>query len=141
VIGFLRIVGILNAAVWFGAAVFFTFGAGFAPFSAEMKRLLGSNNYPYFSGAIAQILINSRMCAEGHRPICQDTGIVVAFLSIGMDVRWDAELSVSDMVNEGVRRLADEINSYYNDRPITIVGVPLSLNPLKARKPSWSGGA
>src|SRR3546814_6774697 len=39
--------------------------------------------------AIAQILINSRMCAEGHRPICQDTGIVTVFLRIGMDVRWD----------------------------------------------------
>ena len=55
--------------------------------------------------AIAQILINSRMCAEGHRPICQDTGIVTVFLSIGMDVRWvDATMGVEDMVNEGVRR-------------------------------------
>jgi hypothetical protein len=50
-------VGILNAAVWFGTAIFFTFGAGLAPFSQEMKTLLGPNNYPYFSGAIAQILI------------------------------------------------------------------------------------
>jgi hypothetical protein len=50
-------VGILNAGVWFGGAVFFTFGAGLAPFSQEMKTLLGPNNYPYFSGAIAQILI------------------------------------------------------------------------------------
>jgi len=57
VIGFLRFVGILNAGVWFGGAVFFTFGAGLAPFSQEMKTLLGPNNYPYFSGAIAQILI------------------------------------------------------------------------------------
>jgi len=54
--------------------------------------------------AIAQILINSRMCAMGHRPICQDTGIVTVFLRIGMDVRWDATMSVSEMVNEGVRR-------------------------------------
>ena len=54
--------------------------------------------------AIAQILINSRMCAEGHRPICQDTGIVTVFLKVGMDVRWDAKLSLDDMVNEGVRR-------------------------------------
>ena len=54
--------------------------------------------------AIAQILINSRMCAEGHRPICQDTGIVTVFLKIGMNVRWEATLSVEDMVNEGVRR-------------------------------------
>lgn len=56
-IGFLRFVGILNAAVWFGAAIFFTFGVGLAPFSQAMKDLLGPNNYPYFSGAIAQILI------------------------------------------------------------------------------------
>ncbi|MFK7733641.1 MAG: fumarate hydratase [Pseudomonadales bacterium] len=54
--------------------------------------------------AMAQILINSRMCAEGHRPICQDTGIVTVFIKIGMNVQWDAELSVSDMINEGVRR-------------------------------------
>ncbi len=55
--------------------------------------------------AMAQILINSRMCAEGHRPICQDTGIVTVFLKVGMDVRWDgATMSVDDMVNEGVRR-------------------------------------
>lgn len=55
--------------------------------------------------AIAQILINSRMCAEGHRPICQDTGIVSVFLEIGMNVQWpDATLSIEEMVNEGVRR-------------------------------------
>ena len=60
---------------------------------------------PAAKDAIAQILINSRMCAEGHRPICQDTGIVTVFLEIGMDVRWaDATMSVEDMVNEGVRR-------------------------------------
>ncbi len=54
--------------------------------------------------AIAQILTNSRMCAEGHRPICQDTGIVNVFLKVGMDVRWDTKLSLADMINEGVRR-------------------------------------
>ena len=54
--------------------------------------------------AIAQILTNSRMCAEGHRPICQDTGIVVAFVKVGMDVKWEGvTMSLSDMVNEGVR--------------------------------------
>ncbi|MDR0588067.1 MAG: fumarate hydratase, partial [Burkholderiales bacterium] len=53
--------------------------------------------------AIAQILTNSRMCAEGHRPICQDTGLVTAFVSIGMDVRFDtSSRSVVDMINEGV---------------------------------------
>jgi fumarate hydratase class I len=60
---------------------------------------------PAAKDAIAQILTNSRMCAEGKRPICQDTGIVVAFVKVGMDVRWkDATMSVTDMVNEGVRR-------------------------------------
>ncbi|MBT3625011.1 MAG: fumarate hydratase [Gammaproteobacteria bacterium] len=54
--------------------------------------------------AMAQILINSRMCAEGHRPICQDTGIVNVFLSVGMDVRFQSDLSLEDMINEGVRR-------------------------------------
>lgn len=60
---------------------------------------------PAARDAMAQILINSRMCAEGHRPICQDTGIVTVFLEIGMDVRWDdATMGLEDMVNEGVRR-------------------------------------
>ena len=64
---------------------------------------------PAAKDAIAQILTNSRMCAEGQRPICQDTGIVTVFMKVGMDVRWAsnsgaATLSVSDMVNEGVRR-------------------------------------
>ncbi|AAQ61137.1 fumarate hydratase [Chromobacterium violaceum] len=54
--------------------------------------------------AMAQILVNSRMCAEGRRPICQDTGIAVVFLKVGMKVQWDAQLSVQEMVNEGVRR-------------------------------------
>ena len=54
--------------------------------------------------AMAQILVNSRMCAEGHRPICQDTGIVTVFLKVGMNVRWDADFTVEEMINEGVRR-------------------------------------
>ena len=54
--------------------------------------------------AMAQILINSRMCAEGHRPICQDTGIVNVFLSVGMNVRFESKESLEDMINEGVRR-------------------------------------
>ena len=59
---------------------------------------------PAAKDAMTQILVNSRMCAEGRRPICQDTGIAVVFLKVGMDVQWDAELSVQDMVNEGVRQ-------------------------------------
>ena len=59
---------------------------------------------PGAKDAMAQILINSRMCAEGHRPICQDTGIVTVFLKVGMNVQWESDISVTDMVNEGVRR-------------------------------------
>jgi fumarate hydratase class I len=54
--------------------------------------------------AMAQILINSRMSAEGHRPICQDTGIAIAFIRVGMHVRWDTKVSLQQMVDEGVRR-------------------------------------
>ncbi|MBZ5487902.1 fumarate hydratase [Halomonas aquamarina] len=59
---------------------------------------------PAAKDAIAQILINSRMCATGHRPICQDTGIVTVFVHVGMNVTWEADMSLDDMVNEGVRR-------------------------------------
>ncbi|HLB15271.1 MAG TPA: fumarate hydratase [Burkholderiales bacterium] len=59
---------------------------------------------PAAKDAMAQLLINSRMSAEGHRPICQDTGICIAFLKVGMDVRWDTDLTVEEMVDEGVRR-------------------------------------
>ncbi len=59
---------------------------------------------PAAKDAMAQILVNSRLCALGHRPICQDTGIVTVFIEIGMDVRWQAELSVEAMINAGVRR-------------------------------------
>lgn len=64
---------------------------------------------PAAKDAIAQILTNSRMCAEGKRPLCQDTGIVVAFVKIGMNVSWvsasgDAELDIEQMVNAGVSR-------------------------------------
>ncbi len=59
---------------------------------------------PAAKDAIAQILTNSRMSAEGHRPICQDTGIAVVFLKVGMNVQWDATLSLQQMIDEGVRR-------------------------------------
>jgi len=59
---------------------------------------------PAAKDAIAQILINSRMAAEGHRPICQDTGIAIAFVKVGMDLRWDVQMTIDEMVNEGVRR-------------------------------------
>lgn len=58
---------------------------------------------PAAKDAIAQILTNSRMCAEGKRPLCQDTGIVVAFVKVGMQVRFEGDLTLEQMVNEGVR--------------------------------------
>ena len=73
-------------------------------FIQNLAQAYEKEQSPAARDAIAQILINSRMCAEGHRPICQDTGIVTVFLKIGMNVRWDAWMSVEDMVNEGVRR-------------------------------------
>ncbi|MDQ5911031.1 MAG: fumarate hydratase, class [Pseudomonadota bacterium] len=83
---------------------------------------------PAAKDAIAQILINSRMCAEGHRPICQDTGIALVFLKVGMDLRWDATLSVQEMVNEGVRR------AYLN--PDNKLRASVLLDPAGARKNS-----
>lgn len=60
---------------------------------------------PAARDAMAQILINSRMAAFGHRPICQDTGIVNVFIEVGMNVHWpDATMGLEDMINEGVRR-------------------------------------
>ena len=54
--------------------------------------------------AMAQILVNSRMCAEGHRPVCQDTGIVNVFMSVGQGVVFEGDMALLEMVNEGVRR-------------------------------------
>ena len=59
---------------------------------------------PAARDAIAQILVNSKLCAEGRRPICQDTGIVVVFLDIGMNVRWDSSQGIEAMVNDAVQR-------------------------------------
>ncbi len=73
-------------------------------FIQNLARAYEKEQSPAARDAIAQILINSRMCAEGHRPICQDTGIVTVFLKIGMNVQWNANMGVEDMVNEGVRR-------------------------------------
>jgi len=77
--------------------------------------------------AIAQILINSRMCAQGHRPICQDTGIVTVFVKVGMDVRWDgATMGLDEMINEGVRR------AYLN--PDNVLRASILADPAGARR-------
>jgi fumarate hydratase class I len=78
-------------------------------FIRGMARAYEREESPAARDAMAQILINSRMCAEGHRPICQDTGIVTAFLKVGMDVRFasdpgEEQKDVQQMVDEGVRR-------------------------------------
>ncbi|MCE2595291.1 fumarate hydratase [Motilimonas cestriensis] len=76
--------------------------------------------------AMAQILINSRMSAEGRRPICQDTGIVTAFVKIGMNVQWDSDLTVQQMIDEGIRR------AYNNaDNPLR---ASIVADPAGARK-------
>jgi len=75
-----------------------------ADFIAHLARAYEKEASPAAKDAIAQILTNSRMCAEGHRPICQDTGIVNVFLKIGMDLRFEGfPGSVEDAVNDGVR--------------------------------------
>src|SRR6185295_11173600 len=82
---------------------------------------------PAAKDAIAQILTNSRMSAEGRRPICQDTGIVNVFLKIGMDVRFEGfDGSIDDAVNEGVRR------GYLN--PDNVLRASVLDDPIFARR-------
>ncbi len=81
---------------------------------------------PAAKDAMAQILTNSRMCAMGHRPICQDTGIVVAFVRVGMQVQWQADLDIVGMVNEGVRR------AYLN--PDNVLRASVVSDPAGERK-------
>ncbi|MCG3186205.1 MAG: Fumarate hydratase class I, anaerobic [Rhodocyclaceae bacterium] len=93
-----------------------------ADFIRSLTRAYELEQSPAARDAMAQILVNSRMCAEGHRPICQDTGIVNVFLEVGMNVRWDATLSLEDMVNEGVRRAYNDAD---NPLRASIVSDPL----------------
>src|ERR1700733_11399963 len=73
----------------------------------NLARAYEMEQSPAAKDAMAQILINSRMCAEGHRPICQDTGIVTAFVKVGMEVKWQpgiaGMMTMQEMVDEGVR--------------------------------------
>ena len=114
-----------------------------ADYIAHLARAYESEASPAAKDAIAQILTNSRMCAEGHRPICQDTGIVNVFLKIGMDVRFEGfPGSIEDAVNEGVRRgyldpdntlrasvLADPIFERKNTKDNTPAVVHMSVVP------------
>jgi fumarate hydratase, class I len=114
-----------------------------ADYIAHLARAYEGEASPAAKDAIAQILTNSRMCAEGHRPICQDTGIVNVFLKIGMDVRFEGfPGSIEDAVNEGVRRgyldpdntlrasvLADPIFERKNTKDNTPAVVHMSVVP------------
>ena len=93
---------------------------------AHLARAYEREQSPAAKDAIAQILTNSRLCAEGQRPICQDTGIVNVFLKVGMNVRWDATLPLADMVNEGVRHA-------YN-HPDNKLRASILADPLFTRK-------
>jgi len=95
----------------------------------NLARAYELEESPAAKDAMAQILINSRMCAEGHRPICQDTGIVTVFVKVGMEVRWEGFTgSLDDAINEGVRRA-------YND-PDNKLRASILLDPAGARKNS-----
>jgi len=74
-----------------------------ADFIKAVKEAYDREESQSAKDAMAQILINSRMCAMGHRPICQDTGIVTVFVKVGMQVQWEGDMSLTDMINQGVR--------------------------------------
>jgi fumarate hydratase class I len=98
-----------------------------ADYIAHLARAYVREQGPAAKDAIAQILTNSRLCAEGKRPICQDTGIVNVFLKIGMDVRWEGFAgSIEDAVNEGVRR------GYLN--PDNVLRASVLDDPIFARR-------
>ena len=98
-----------------------------ADYIAHLARAYEREQGPAAKDAIAQILTNSRLCAEGKRPICQDTGIVNVFLKIGMDVRWEGFAgSIEDAVNEGVRR------GYLN--PDNVLRASVLDDPIFARR-------
>lgn len=96
-------------------------------FIAHLARAYEREESAAAKDAIAQILTNSRMSAEGRRPICQDTGIVNVFLKIGMDVTWEGFTgSIADAVNEGVRQ------GYLN--PDNVLRASVLADPIFERK-------
>jgi fumarate hydratase class I len=137
----------------------FQFIATYHPvdFIKAMGEAYEREESPAAKNAMAQILMNSRMSAEGGRPVCQDTGIAVVFLKIGMNVRWDAKLSVQEMVDEGVRRaytdkdnplrasmLADPAGTRKNTRDNTPAVVHMDIVPgdkVEVRLAAKGGGS
>ncbi|MBO6009838.1 MAG: fumarate hydratase, partial [Ruminobacter sp.] len=73
-------------------------------FVRALRKAYEREQNPAAKNAIAQILVNSKMCAIGHRPLCQDTGIVTCFVRLGMNVTFDGDMTIEEMVNEGTRR-------------------------------------
>ncbi|MCS6786877.1 MAG: fumarate hydratase [Thiobacillaceae bacterium] len=111
-------------------------------FVRALAQAYAREQSPAARDALAQLLINSRLSAEGHRPVCQDTGIAVVFLKVGMEVRWEGGLSLQAMVDEGVRQaytdpanplrasvLADPLGSRTNTRDNTPAVVHVELVP------------
>ncbi len=94
-------------------------------FIKSLHQAYEKEESPAARDAMAQMLVNSRMCAQGRRPLCQDTGIVTVFVKVGMQVSWDAKMSVTDMINEGVRRA-------YLD-PDNILRASIMADPAGAR--------
>jgi len=95
-------------------------------FVRAMTKAWEMEESPAAKDALTQILVNSRMSAEGHRPLCQDTGIVAVFVNVGMDVRWDdTSMDIQEMVDEGVRR------AYTN--PDNTLRASIMADPLGAR--------
>jgi fumarate hydratase class I len=94
---------------------------------AHLARAYEREQSPAAKDAIAQILTNSRMSAEGRRPICQDTGIVNVFVKIGMDVKWEGFTgSIADAINQGVRQ------GYLN--PDNVLRASVLADPIFERK-------
>jgi fumarate hydratase class I len=111
-------------------------------FVRAMKAAYDREQSPAAKDALAQILINSRMAAEGHRPLCQDTGMAVVFVKVGMDARFEPGMTLQAMVDEGVRRaythpdnplrasvLADPAGSRRNTRDNTPAVVHVEMVP------------
>ncbi|MCJ8336921.1 MAG: fumarate hydratase [Pseudomonadales bacterium] len=94
-------------------------------FIQSLHQAYEKEQNPAARDAMAQMLVNSRMCAQGRRPLCQDTGIVTVFVKVGMNVTWDAKISVTDMINEGVRR------AYLN--PDNVLRASILADPAGAR--------
>ncbi len=95
-------------------------------FVAALREAWEKEESPAAKDAMAQILVNSKMCAEGHRPVCQDTGIVNVFMSVGQNVTFEGDMSLQDMINEGARR------AYQH--PDNVLRASVLADPAGARK-------